>query len=88
MEGRDKNVTKRPEGGVMKARGGEREVVKEEGRKPSASPDDFQTPPSSPPLKRQEEEQNMEVDESGQKWWSGSFSEEDQHWGQPQVREG
>ena len=90
MEGRDKNVTKGPEGGVVKARGGEGEVVggagRNDGRKPSSSPEDFRTPPSSP-LRKEEEEQNMEVDKSGQKWGGGSFSEEDQHWGQQQVRE-
>ena len=89
MEG-GRVVTKEPEGGVMKARGGKREVVeerrREEGGKPSSSPEEFWTPPSS--LKEEEEEQNMEVDESGQKWGGDSFSEEDQHWGQPQVREG
>lgn len=92
MEGRDKNVTKGPEGEVVKARESEGEVVggsregREGGGKPSPSPE-FQTPPSSPPLKREEEKQSMEVDESGQKRGGGSSSEEDQHWGQQQVRE-
>lgn len=74
----DKNVTKGAEGEVVEER------RRAEGRKPSSSPEDFQTPPSSPLRK---EEQNMEVDESVRKWGGGSFSEEDQHWGQQQVRE-
>lgn len=70
-------------------RGGEGKVVEgERGGDPNASPEDWQTPPSSPPLRKEEEEENMEVDKTGQKAdesGSDSSSDEGRHWGWPQV---
>ena len=72
-------------------RGGEGKVAEgERGGDPNASPEDWQTPPSSPPLRKEEEEENMEVDKTGQKAdesGSDSSSDEGRHWGWPQVSE-
>ena len=71
--------------------GGE-EVKVEEGEKGgdhNASPEDWQTPPSSPPL-RKEEEENMEVDKTDQnvhESGNDSSSDEGQRWGWQEVSE-
>ena len=71
--------------------GGE-EVKVEEGEKGgdhNASPEDWQTPPSSPPL-RKEEEEYMEVDKTDQnvhESGNDSSSDEGQRWGWQEVSE-
>ena len=78
------------EGKVAEERGGEVKVAEERGGDHNASPEDWQTPPSSPPLRKEEKEENMEVDKTGQKvheCGSDSSSDEGQRWGWQQVSE-
>ena len=63
----------------------------EKGGDHNASPEDWQTPPSSPPLrKEEEEEENMEVDRTDQnvhESGNDSSSDEGQRWGWQEVSE-
>ena len=89
--GGEGKVVEGERGGDDREGGGEVKVAEvERGGDPNASPEDWQTPPSSPPLRKEEEEENMEVDKTGQKVdesGSDSSSDEGQHWGWPQVSE-
>ena len=89
--GGEVKVVEGERGGDDREGGGEVKVTEgERGGDPNASPEDWQTPPSSPPLRKEEEEESMEVDKTGQKVdesGSDSSSDEGQRWGWPQVSE-